>query len=221
MRQLVRDVNSIGSDLIVLLGDLFHRPHHAERYLPVLSDLSAKWGVWATLGNHEHAHMWVSGYLSARTRRSPEQWREMYADAGIELLVNEARAVERNGSRIWLVGVDDAYSGRDDLEAALKQVEDGGFRLALTHSPDLIDDPRISEVDLLLAGHTHGGQINLPLLWPLYLECRKPRQRAAGFVRENGTIMYVTRGAGEGMPIRIGCPREITVMEIRRAVTGC
>jgi len=215
VRQLVQQTNRLGADLIVLLGDLVHRSRHAEIFLPLLADLEAPAGKWACLGNHEHGFVWYSRWAKPRPSFSVEEWRALYAEAGIRLLVNEARPVACRGERLWLVGADDPYSGRDDLAAALAGVRPGEVRLALSHSPDLVDDPRISEVDLLLAGHTHGGQVWLPGVGPFLAPCRRPRQRAAGLVRHNGTLMYVSRGVGEGLPLRIGCPREIALLTLR------
>ena len=217
VKRVVEEVNALQPDVIVLLGDMVHRAYRASRYLPLLSKLEARDGIWATLGNHEHSFMWYARYLGASPRLSVDEWRRMYAEAGIELLVNEAIPLEKGGSRMWLVGVDDAYSGYDDLPAALDGVNKNDFCLAITHSPDVVDDARIGEVDLVLAGHTHGGQICLPLLEPPLAPCRRPRERAAGLIRTQGTIMYVTRGVGEGMPIRFRCPREMPLITLRPA----
>ena len=216
VKRIVEDVNSLQPDVIVLLGDMIHRTHDASRCLSLLSGLRAGDGVWACLGNHEHGCVWYSRFLGSASGLPTDEWRRIYAEAGIELLVNESKPLQKHGSRIWLVGVDDAYSGCDDLPAALSEVEKDDFCLAITHSPDLIDDPRIAEVGLLLAGHTHGGQVRLPLLGPLYAPCRRARERAGGLIRTNGTTMYVTRGVGEGIPIRLGCPREISLITVRR-----
>ncbi len=216
LKRVVEDVNALHPDIIVLLGDMVHRARQASRYLPLLSELKATAGVWATLGNHEHETMWYSRHFRTAPPPSLDEWRRLYAEIGVELLVNEARPLEKRGSRIWLVGVDDAYSKCDDLPAALQGVDQTDFCLVITHFPDLIDDPRIAEVDLILAGHTHGGQVHLPFFGPLYTACRKPRQRAAGLVEENGTIMYVSRGVGEALPIRFRCPRQIPLISLRR-----
>jgi len=215
VRRIVEQVNATRPDLIVLLGDLIHRYRRAPRYLPLLAGLRAPEGVWACLGNHEHACVWYSRHL--RQLRGPpvREWRERYAELGIELLFNEATPLERGGSRVWIVGVGDTYSGQADLPAALSAAQTDEFCLAITHHPDLIDDPAVGGLDLLLAGHTHGGQIYLPILGPVHVSCRNPRQRAAGLVRANGTVMYVTRGAGEGVPLRLGCPREIPIITLR------
>lgn len=215
--RVVEIANGLRPDFVFLLGDLVHRPSDAAAYLPALAGLRARLGVWACLGNHEHRVVWYSRHLGTSAGPPAAHWRRLYAEAGVGLLVNESKVFEQGGSRLWLLGVDDAYSRGDDLPAALHGVGDEDFRLAITHSPDLIDHPRAAELDLVLAAHTHGGQVRLPLLGPLYAPCRRPRERAAGLVRAGGALMYVTRGVGEGVPIRLGCPRELPLIELRAA----
>ena len=215
IEQIVRAANGLHPDIIVLLGDMVHSGRQASKYLSLLEELEARQGIWACLGNHEHGFVWYSRYLGPSPVASVDEWRRIYADLGIELLVNEARPVEKSGARIWLVGVDDAYSGNDDLPKALQGVDRNEFCLAITHSPDLVDNPRVDELDLVFAGHTHGGQVCLPLLGPIYAPCRKPRQRASGLICTNRTTMYVSRGVGEAMPIRFRCPRELTLITLR------
>ncbi len=215
LESIVRTVNTLAADLVLLLGDVVHNPAEAPLYLPSLAQLKARLGVWALLGNHEHAFVWYCRYLGSSPPFSVDDWRRMYAEVGVNLLANEAQSLANGGSRIWLVGVDDAYSGHDDLPAALHSADASDLRLVVTHSPDIIDHPFIAQADLVLAGHTHGGQVHLPWLGPVWAPCRKPRQRAAGLLRTNGTTLYVTRGAGEALAFRFRCPREITVLELR------
>jgi predicted MPP superfamily phosphohydrolase len=215
VERLVTTVNGLHPDAIVLLGDLVHRVKCTPHFLPLLAQLRAPEGLWACLGNHEHEFMWYSPWLRKEPTYGVEEWRQWYASIGARLLANEARPLTRGGARLWLVGVDDPYTKRQDLPAALAQTRPGEFRLVLSHSPDLLDDPRISEVDLVLAGHTHGGQVWIPGVGPFAAPCRKPAQRAAGLVRHNGTTMYVSRGAGEGLRLRFGCPREVTLLTLK------
>jgi len=219
-RRTVEIVKSLTPDIIVLPGDTVHAVRDVDACLSALSELTAPYGIWASLGNHEHGFVWFSKYIGTAPELSVDEWRQVYGGVGIGLLVNEARSIERNGARIWLLGVDDAYSGRDDLAATLDAVETDAFRLAITHSPDLLDDPRIGELDLVLAGHTHGGQVRIPGLGPLWAPCRRPRDRSGGLIRANGTLMYVTRGAGEGTPLRLFCPREVTLITLTTAAHG-
>ena len=216
VRRVVDRVNALGADLICLLGDLVHRRRHTSTYLPLLGELSAPLGVYACLGNHERGRMWYSRHRLPVRSPSTQDWRRWYGAHDLRLLVNEALPLERDGDRLWLVGVDDPYSRHHDLAAALREVPAGDCALGLAHSPDLLDDPAVGELDLLLAGHTHGGQVHLPGVGPVFASCRHPRRRAAGLVRENGTLLYVTRGVGEGLPFRLGCPRELTLLTLNR-----
>lgn len=213
--EIVRQVNEESPDLVLLLGDLIHRWRGAGQHLEALKGLRGRDGVFATLGNHEHSFIWLSRHLSVTHGPAADEWRALYRDLGYELLVNEAYPLTRGGERIWIVGVDDAYSGNDDLSGALRAVPADEFRLVITHHPDLIDDPAAGGVDLILAGHTHGGQVHVPVIGPVHVSCRNPHERVSGLVRAHGTLMYVTRGAGEGLPLRIGCPREIPVITLR------
>lgn len=220
VRRVVNLVNAVRADMIVVLGDVVHYGRQAAGYLSPLSELQAPLGIFACLGNHEHGFVWYSRYLGPWAAPTTERWRQFYAATGVRLLVNEAARVWRGGAPFWLVGVDDAYSGHDDLPAALRQVSGDGFRLAITHSPDVMDDPLAEELDLIVAGHTHGGQVRLPALGAVIAPCRRPRERAAGLMRMGTTAVYVTRGAGEGLPIRILCPRELPVLVLRRPEDG-
>jgi predicted MPP superfamily phosphohydrolase len=212
--RLVSAVNARRPELIVLPGDLLHRARGSVERLRPLAGLQAPLGVYACLGNHEHGFMWYSRCLKP-SAPSVEEWRARLAALGIVLLHNEAHSIARGEERLWLVGVGDAYCQRDDLAAALRAVPEGEFRLAITHSPDLLDDPRAAHLDLLLAGHTHGGQIRLPGIGPLWAPCRRPRARASGLLHAGPTLAYVSRGVGEGLPLRLFCPRELPLITLR------
>ena len=214
--QLVEQVNELHAGIVVLLGDMVHSPRTAPQLLPALSGLRARHGVWACLGNHEHGFVWASRYFGTCRHPSVEEWRRMYAESGIRLLANESVALSEAGERLWVAGVDDAYSGQADLGATLEGVGRDECVVAITHSPDIVDTDGIAAVDLVIAGHTHGGQICLPGVGAIWAPCRRPRKRAFGFVEGEQTRLFVTRGAGEGLPVRIGCPREIGLLTLVR-----
>jgi predicted MPP superfamily phosphohydrolase len=216
VERVVSEVNLLRADVILLLGDLVHHTDCTAHFFPLLAELHAPEGVWACLGNHEHEYMWYSPWYEKQPRYGVPEWRRWYESAGAHLLVNEAHPLVRGGARMWLVGVDDAYAHRQDLEEALAETQAGEFRLVLSHSPDLLDDPRIGETDLVLSGHTHGGQVWIPGVGPFMAPCRRPAQRAAGLIRHHsGATMYVSRGAGEGLRLRLGCPREVTLLTLK------
>ena len=101
--------------------------------------------------------------------------------------------------------------------AALASVPDDAFVILLSHSPDIVDDPLIRRVAVVLSGHTHGGQVVLPLLGPLFAPCRDKWRRAQGVVRVGDTWLIVSRGIAAGVPVRFRCPPEVTLLTLRQS----
>ncbi len=207
--EAVRRANELRPDLAVLTGDYIS---HSREYIAgcarALGRLQAAHGVFAVLGNHDH---WTDGAMM----------REALASQGIRVLCNESERIERNGSHIRLAGVDDIMVKRDDLPKALEETNWGETRILLSHNPAIIREAARAGVDLVLSGHTHGGQINWRLLigrkdgrtarW-----LRRPSRRLMrGHAQLGPTQLYVNRGLGTVVvPLRYGCPPEITVLEL-------
>jgi hypothetical protein len=165
-------------DAVVISGDTISQWGDRAMTRAFLSRLRAPLGVWAVRGNWENWH--------------PEPGeRAFYESAGVRLLVNE---VKRVSDRLWLAGLDDPWSGRADLEAALTGIEPGAEVILLFHSPFYFD--RVAgRVPLALSGHTHGGQVRLPLWGPLWLP-RGCGRFLEGWYDADGSRMYVSRGIG-------------------------
>ena len=125
--------------------------------------------------------------------------------------------IDRPGGAFWLVGIDDFWKGAPDIGAALAKVADRAPVILATHNPDLFPDvPR--RVALALAGHTHGGQVNLPLLGRLVVPSGFGARYAAGHVVEGGRNFYITTGLGTSiLPVRFRVPPEIVLLTIRAA----
>lgn len=203
------------ADLVVITGDVMHYLARRAEGALALSELRARRGVFACLGNHEHDFTnFTRVWKSVREPVDPEEWRELYAQAGITLLVNEARPLP--GSQAWIAGVDDLYSSEADLETTLGGIPQDAFCLLISHDPDIVDEPQVDRVDLVFAGHTHGGQCRLPLLGPVIAPCKHKRKRAAGLSRWNGVWLYVSRGLGSGAFPRLFCRPEVTLITLRR-----
>ncbi len=215
--QAVLRANETDPDVVLLGGDLVHWCGAVPYLIPVLRRLHSRYGVFAVLGNHDHhcPWRWQKPAPWGGKPLTEQGWREALAQAGVQLLVNEATSLLVNGAHVWIAGVDDAYTGRNDLAKALSGVPDDAFVLLLSHSPDVVDAPLIHRVALVMCGHTHGGQVVLPLVGPLWVPCRNPKQRAQGLVRLNGTWLYVSRGVSAGLPLRFRCPPEVTVFTLR------
>lgn len=133
------------------------------------------------------------------------------------MLVNDSQVIERDGDKIWIIGIDDPHYYRvHDLDMAFRSVPADGFKIFLAHSPEAYFEAAPFHPQLYLCGHTHGGQICLPGKGPLYTNSRAPRFTAAGSWEYQGMKGYTSRGVGaSGVPIRYNCSGEITLITLR------
>lgn len=207
LEQLVERVNEQKPELVLLAGDYVTNGVEFGDYVEpevigaALSRLEAPLGVVAVLGNHD---WWSGGH---RVRRAFEQ-------AGIVVLENEAQPVQRGDQRLFVVGLADQLTRRVRLEQALKGVPDGAPFLVLSHEPDIFMRVPAS-ASLTLAGHTHGGQVRLPLLGRPVIPSRYGQRFAAGHIVEDGRHLFVTTGVGTSVfPVRFGVPPEIAVLAL-------
>ena len=211
VRDIVARANALDADIIVLLGDFiaWYRFPYARVPDPLwaaeLQKLSAPLGVWGILGNHDWWHdlRGVKGAL---------------AGVRIPVLQNEAVLLGPPGRKFWLAGLGDQlayplghgrFFGVDDLPWTMTQIKTDDPVLLLAHEPDIF--PRVpARVALTLAGHTHGGQIRVPLLWPLFVPSRYGARYAYGHIVEGGRHLIVSGGLGTSIiPARLGVPPEI------------
>ena len=142
----------------------------------------------------------------ARLRRELER-------RGMQFLDN--RAVRLGGTGVFLVGIEDLREGSPDLHKGLQSVPLDAPTILLSHNPDIIETAAASRADLILAGHTHGGQVVLPLVGPAYTQTEQlSRSEASGYSRRGKTHVYVHRGLGESIPIRFGAPPHVTFLKL-------
>lgn len=192
-------------DIVALAGDyVLGDARYAEPGIAPLGSIDAPLGTFAVLGNHDH---WEGA----------DAVRSALARHGIAILENEHRIVTRGDARLCIAGLEEPWEGAPDVHEALGGVDPDVPRILIVHNPDFSDAlgpaPR---VDLVLAGHTHGGQVVLPLLGPLVLPAR--REHAAGLVEKDHCLLYVTRGLGElAPPVRLGCRPEIAILTLVEA----
>ncbi len=198
----VRETLALEPDLVLLGGDfLSHSTRYAAGLVELLRPLRARDGVYGVLGNHDH-------YLGADVAR------EVLRGAGVIELRNQPVVLARGAGRLALAGVGDLCFDVVDPRAALAGVAPDVPRVVLSHDPDVFaywpDDVRC---DLMLSGHTHGGQAHLPVLGPPYVPSQFGFRYLAGAVRERGRQLYVSRGIGViTLPIRWRCPAEISLL---------
>jgi hypothetical protein len=211
VQRIVDTANALKSDVIVMLGDYIARYRFAVERIPdpvwaaELARLRAPLGVWAILGNHD---WW---YDLAGVRNA-------LAEVRIPLLENQAVLLGPEGERVWVAGIGDQiayrigrgrFRGVDDLPGTLAQVTTDDPVILLAHEPDIF--PRVpSRVALTFAGHTHGGQIRVPLIWPAFVPSRYGKRYAYGHVIERERHLIVSGGLGTSIiPARFGVPPEI------------
>ncbi len=211
LRQVVDRTNALSPDVIVLLGDYMVRDswHSAqmppEKIAEILRKLEAPFGVYAVLGNHD---WW---YDVSKTRLA-------FESRGIRVVDNDVVRLEKNGAPFWIVGIADAWSLSDDIEGTAKKIPSGEPAIAMTHNPDIL--PRFPTTFVLtLAGHTHGGQVNLPLLGRRIVPSEFGQRYAAGHIQEEGKHMFVTTGIGTSVfPVRFRVPPEIALLTLNSGV---
>lgn len=213
LRAAIPMVNSLHPDLIVLTGDFVSVPQigneekgasEAEPCAHLLRQLNAPHGLWAVLGNHDY-------------ETDPERVTDALQAENIQVLANQSEAIERNGARIWLAGVADVLSWTADLPQTMRRVPSGEAVVLLAHEPDFADEAARFPIDLQLSGHSHGGQIRIPLLPPLYLP-PLARKYILGTYHIGNLTLYTNAGLGTVMvPMRLNCPPEITLLTLHHA----
>ncbi|MGE5164997.1 MAG: metallophosphoesterase [Sphingobacteriales bacterium] len=189
----------IDYDICVLTGDYRAQtwgPYHAALAGTAVLCAAIKKPIFGVLGNHDTIRMLPN--LEAM---------------GIRMLMNESTAIERGDYRIQIAGIDDAHFYRaDNIEKAASGISPGDFSILLSHTPEIYQQAAHAEFDLLLSGHTHGGQICLPGGTPITLDSVLPRRLGAGAWKYHGLTGYTSVGAGTSIaPVRFNCPPEITV----------
>jgi predicted MPP superfamily phosphohydrolase len=200
---IIDQSNRFDPDIILLGGDFvsFHR-HIPLVPEVLLAGLRARDGMFAVLGNHDY---WAGA----------EEVKAAMTSRGVEFIINKVVRLRRDGAELPLFGIDELYRGEPDVDGVFAQLQPGP-RIGVTHHPDLIDELDRRRIDLLLCGHTHGGQIRFPFFGAVVVPSRHESRYASGFHRVNGVLMYVSRGIGAIPPIRILCKPEVATFTLRR-----
>lgn len=217
LREVVDRVNALKPDMVVLTGDFVtygplrwppseEHKRFARRHMPECASILS--GIrcplrYCTLGNHDMmvGARYICGDL---------------VNQRLPVLRNSAVPLERNGQRLWLVGLgsacaNDAHPARAIPATALRDKE---AMIVLAHEPDILPEIAKYNADLMLAGHTHGGQVRIPFLPPVFLP-EYGRHYVEGWFRYGSTQLYVNRGIGAiGLPFRLNCPPEITLLTL-------
>lgn len=204
MRRLAEIVSELEYDLCVLTGDFRGKSYGPyQQALAGMAELVAhlRPPIYGVLGNHDTIRM-LPGLEAA----------------GIKMLQNECTIIERGTGKLYLAGIDDAHYFRvDNIEKAAAEIPEGAFSVLLSHTPEIYRQAADAGFDLLLSGHTHGGQICLPGSRPITLDSVLPRRMGAGPWRFGRMQGYTSVGAGSSkVAVRFNCPPEITLHRFQR-----
>jgi uncharacterized protein len=196
----VAELNAQKPDLVAITGDLITSgDDYVEAVTRALGQLRGKDGVFACMGNHDY---FTGADVAAALERN-----------GVEVLRNHGRRV-RDG--LYVGGVDDTWTRRNDVPASLAARKDGEFSLLLAHDPNLFTEAAEHDVSLTLSGHTHGGQLAVPFFSRKLTLARVITPYPAGHYRIGESQLYVNLGAGTtGPPVRLGARAELTVLTLR------
>ena len=196
--------NQLKPDLIVCTGDYVHEKNSTtqiDQVWPILSQLTAPLGVYSVLGNHDH---W------ADTDRSHYWLKRTGQD-----LRHKVVRIEREGQHFWLAGAGDFWEDHRNLDSLLDKVPDRDCRIILAHNPDTADTEYSSRVDLMIAGHTHGGQVMIPFVGTPVLPVRNKDYSSGLKHSPRGCKVFISKGIGWAVyPVRFNCFPEIAVLEL-------
>lgn len=217
------------ADVTIVTGDFLAEPEAIEAAVEGVRSVRGSLASWFVLGSNDYFIPKPLNYLAyfwkgrkrrrARRGRAPELVRALVAD-GWEELTNVRREVSLDGLDVELLGLDDAHIRRHDLRVAPRRAEER-FGLAVMHSPDSAPEAAALGYGLIVAGHTHGGQVCLPFVGALVTNCSMPPKLASGLIRMGGAVLHTSRGLGTSKfaPFRFWCRPEATFLELRPRTT--
>ncbi len=207
-RRAIEIINAAQPDVIIVSGDLSRRGRHPEEIEMFLSALRSRRGKFLVWGNHDHRGEMARTWGPAVVRR-----------AGFTLLLNSNRRIAYAGGRIDIAGVDDPVTGRDNLRLAMEGVPRRDVCILVAHSPEIVRNLGNWDIDLVFAGHTHGGQVRLPFLGAIWVPFGTRDYDDGWFDVDRGVRLHVSRGLGwSGIPVRFLCRPRIDLIVLRGGV---
>jgi len=201
-----RAANGCAPDLAVVTGDMITSgtDYHGD-VAEVIGALRAKLGVFASMGNHDYFG-------------EGEPLISLLRERNVRVLRNEGVVIDRGGATLWLAAIDDTWTRRDDLARALRDRPPGAMAVLLAHDPDRFDQAADAGVEVVLSGHTHGGQIAVPFAARALGLANFAHRYRLGFYRRGRSTLHVSPGLGTtGTPLRLGVAPEVTILVLRVA----
>ena len=204
IQKAIQLVNSVEADIIVLTGDyITYDDSYFSELTEELSNLKAHYGIYAIWGNHDYCG-------------NMEEMRIKFDEIGINMLVNENKYISIGDCGFWLIGVGSYYENDVDLQKAMNDIPEQGMKILLCHEPDFVDNLSEAQIFLQISGHSHGGQVRLPLYGALMLPPLGEKY-PIGLYKVNENYLYTNRGLGEtNYKVRFNCKPEITLITLEK-----
>ncbi|MBL7053754.1 metallophosphoesterase [Patescibacteria group bacterium] len=208
-KKLLKRLKKISPDYIFITGDIIdYKTRHLEEIIPFWQRLAKQhqYKVFCVLGNHSHANTSINVHLFIQTLKK----------TGIDVLINNNRELKQKHKSIWLIGVDDPHTRHDDFQLASQGISKQAVKILLAHSPEILRDIKSKQVDLILTGHTHGGQVRIPFVPSFWIPSIYRSKYDRGLFIVKKMFLYVNQGIGEAaLPIRFNCSPEITIIKLK------
>ncbi len=203
--KLVKQINEINPDFIVLGGDYSHRnPKYITPFFLELKKIKSKHSIYGVLGNHDH---WEGAQLT----------QEMMRSNGIHICDNKSYWLKLNNDSIKIGGVGDLWTDKQEIDSTISDVQKDNFCILISHNPDYIENLKTDRIDLTLSGHTHGGQVTLFGLWAPILPSKYGQKYRYGLKEKDNIKSYITSGIGTiTPPLRFFCRPEIVVITLKK-----
>ncbi len=204
LRNVIGTANRLKGDVIVCTGDYVHQRNTAgelDKVWPLLCELEAPQGVYSVLGNHDH---WADANRSL-----------YWLERSKQNLHFRTRYFERGGRRLWIAGGGDLWEDHRNFDKILHNIPPEDCRIVLAHNPDSADSRFSERIDLMICGHTHGGQVNLPFYGTPFLVVNNKNYSFGLKANSKGQHVFISKGIGWGaVPLRFNCFPEIAVLEL-------
>lgn len=212
LHKAVDIINAQKPDIVVLTGDYYQwDPEYLYELPEILSRIRAKLGVFGCLGNHDYGSCYPG-----EINNDPFEFsiiKAAFERNGIKILTNESVELKYKNDKLNLIGLHDLWSGMFDPDDAFKNVNNDQPTIVLSHNPDTIKLVE-HDFDLMLSGHSHGGQVSWPIIGPLLIPLKDRNLRRGMYQISKRKKLYVNRGLGHTFRMRLNSPPEISLFEI-------
>ncbi|HEX2014649.1 MAG TPA: metallophosphoesterase [Nitrososphaera sp.] len=219
-------LHSGAADIILITGDFVTQESNIDSVVAYLKNSKASDGVFGVLGNHDYYFLSIMQHVRHRVMKRPyipNDWKRLVAELsgiGIKILINESANIRTsNGSSLFIEGTDDPVRGNPEIRDRDSAYELSELKILLSHSPDILysDHLKKKRFDMLLSGHTHGGQIRVPGIGAVLTGTKYAKRSESYGVYRTSDDMFVNVSSGIGyslLPLRINCPPEVTLIAL-------